>query len=288
MAEIIEGTPVEPGEDDEVLDLFAQSDDGTFDVTVEDAQVQGQPEATKEPQQDASATDTDEEGEQIPDKFRNKTKAEIAASYAELEREFGRRNNELGDLRKITDDILRSQLDPDAGGTTDDSDTGVSADDLLSNPEEVIRKVIENDPSRKAAAAAAAANTQATKLEAFKVAHPDAKTLMATDDFATWLNKVPSRASRFNAADAQLDWDVANEVITTYKEVIAVSQATADTERQQALQDVQNAPANAQAGGKKRKLLKKDDIWKLKKSNPARYEQLQPVILKAYAEGRVI
>ena len=290
MAEIIEGTPVEPGEDDEVLDLFEQNAEGQFTVTPNmDEEVQGEPQANDaEPDQTTSTTEADAEGEQIPDKFRGKTKAEIAAIYADLEREFGRRNNELGELRKITDDILRKQLDPSSSAETGESTDELTADDLLNNPVEAIRKVIQNDPEAIKAREAQAEIDAARKLEAFKTAHPDAKDIMANAAFNEWLNKVPSRAQRFYAADADLNWDVANELITTYKEVTATVKQESDEQREADLKAVQNASAGSQAGGKKRKIIRKADIWKLKQSNPGRYEQLQPVILQAYREGRVI
>lgn len=285
MAEIIEGNPVEPGEDDVVVDLFEQSEDGEFVVDAEGEQAVSEDE--QEPQTQEQVTDPEPEDEQIPAKLRGKTKREIAQIYQDLEREFGRRNNELGELRKITDDILRAQLSPQSDNSGDEEEE-ISADDLLNDPVNAIRKVVQNDPARREAARREAEARQAESLNNFKSAHPDAKDVMATADFQQWLAKVPAREQRFLAADAQLDWDTANEIITTYKEVTAVARDTANAEREQALSDVQSAPAAAQAGGKKRQLLRKRDIWKLRETNPVRYERLQPVILQAYAEGRVI
>lgn len=286
MAEIIEGNqPVEPGEDDEVVDLFEQNDDGAF--TVGDQDERDVNEDKSEPRAEDADKDTADEDEQIPAKLRGKTKREIAAIYQDLEREFGRRNNELGELRKITDDILRAQLSPKAAEAAIEEET-ISADDLLNDPVAAIRKVVENDPERKRARENALKARQHEALDSFRTAHPDAKDLMASPDFQSWLAKVPARQQRFLAADAQLDWDTANEIVTTYKEVTAVARETGEQQREKALKDVQSAPAAAQAGGKKRKMIRRSDIRKLKETNPLRFEQLQPVILQAYAEGRVI
>jgi hypothetical protein len=285
MAEIIEGNqPGEPGEDEVVVDLFEQNEDGGFAVDVNEQDVN---EAEQEPQTQEPATDPEPEDEQIPAKLRGKTKREIAAIYQDLEREFGRRNNELGELRKITDDILRAQLSPKSDDASTEEEE-ISADDLLNDPVNAIRKVMQNDPERRKAAEQEARRRQQESLEAFKTEHPDAKDLMASPDFQSWLSKVPARQQRFLAADAQLDWNTANEIITTYKEVTQVVREDGNAKREQALADVQSPSAGAQAGGKKRVLLRKRDIWKLKETNPARFEKLQPVILKAYEEGRVI
>lgn len=280
MAEIIEGTPVEPGEDDEVVDLF----DDSLDAAASEQDVN---EATQEPQSEEPAKEAGDDDEQIPAKFRGKTKREILESYESLEREFGRRNNELGELRKITDDILRAQLSPNEAKAEAEEET-LTADDLLNDPVAAIRKVVENDPERKKAREDAAAARQEAALNQFKSDHPDAKDIMATADFQKWLDKVPARAQRFFAADAQLDWNTANEIIATYKEVTHVARETGNAEREQALADVQSPAAASQAGGKKRKLIRRSDIKRLKENNPSRYEAMQDVILLAYREGRVI
>jgi len=286
MAEIIEGTPSEPTDEDVVVDLFA-TDEAGMPVNPE---VEEAPAATNEEPKKDEGTDPDLD-ESIPAKFRGKSAAEIAASYQDLEREFGRRNNELGELRKITDDILKAQLTP-AQQAAADSDDDLSADDLLSNPKEVIAKAVAAtlaaDPRLKAIEEKEATDIATKKFEAFKAAHPDAKDVMANPAFAEWLNKVPGRADRFMQADANLDWDTANEVISTYKEVHQVSTAEGEANRQDALRDVRSAPAGAKAGGSKRKIFRKADLERLRDTDPMRYEQLQPVILQAYLEKRVI
>jgi hypothetical protein len=292
MAEIIEGTPSEPTEEHDVVDLFATTDDGKFvDPVIEDESASP---ASDSKQESAPATEpqtasaeSDDEDESIPVKLRGKTKAEIAAIYQDLEREFGRRSNELGDLRKITDDILKAQLTP-PGTNADDSEDDVSADDLLANPAAAIDRLIANNPKLKAIEEAKVAEAKAARLNEFKTAHPDAKDIMATEAFQSWLAKVPSRLQRFSAADANLDWDTADELLTTYKEVTAVAREEANQEREGALRDVKSAPASAKASGGKRKIFRKADLEKLRSTDPARYEKLQPVILQAYLEKRVI
>jgi len=283
MAEIIEGNPVEPTDEHDVVDLFAQDGEGKFvapDLTDE----QGDATGAAEPQ--SATAESESADEKIPAKFRGKSAEEIASVYADLEREFHRRNNELHDLRKITDDILKAQLSPPASAADSDEDD-VSADDLLADPKSAIERLIANNPKLKAIEEEKAKTSQAQRLNEFKAAHPDAKDVIANPAFQTWLAKVPARQQRFIAADAALDWDTADEVLTTYKEVTAVAQAEANQQREGALRDVKTATAAAKAGTK-RKMFRKADLEKLKETDPIRYEQLQPVILQAYLEKRVI
>ena len=46
----------------------------------------------------------------LPDKFKNKSMEDIISSYENLEKELGRKGQELGELRKLTDGILQQQV----------------------------------------------------------------------------------------------------------------------------------------------------------------------------------
>lgn len=285
-AVIVEGTPAEPGEDDVLVDLFAKDDEGKFvDVEAGADTEQSDDVDVQEPVKDAGKDQHPET--KIPEKFRNKSAEEIAASYADLEREFGRRNNELNELRRLTDDILRAQLSPEKPAEKAE-EPELTAQDFLNDPVNAVRKVIENDPERKRAKDDAIQAARDAALTRFRESHPDAKDIMANPSFIEWLQKVPSRYQRFVAADANLDFDTANETISTYKEVISVAKAEADQQREGALRDVKSAAPANKAGGNKRKIYRKADIFKLKETDPVRYEKMQDAILTAYREGRVI
>jgi len=285
-AVIVEGTPAEPGEDDVLVDLFAKDDEGKF-VDVE-AGADTEQSDDVDVQEPAKVAGKDQHPEtKIPEKFRNKSAEEIAASYADLEREFGRRNNELNELRRLTDDILRAQLSPEKPAEKAE-EPELTAQDFLNDPVNAVRKVIENDPERKRAKDDAIQAARDAALTRFRESHPDAKDIMANPSFIEWLQKVPSRYQRFVAADANLDFDTANETISTYKEVISVAKAEADQQREGALRDVKSAAPANKAGGNKRKIYRKADIFKLKETDPVRYEKMQDAILTAYREGRVI
>lgn len=276
----------EPVETEDVIDLFADGADEALvdEVVIEDtAGEELEEDEGKEAPAAASA---------IPSKFVGKSAEEIAASYEQLEREFGRRGNELGELRKITDDILKAQLSPTKQA---ESEGGITSETLLDDPQAAIDRAIANSPEVKALRADKAETASNVALERLKTDHPDAGAVIASPDFNAWINAIPSRAARYATADNVQDFDVANELIATFKEVHPVSTPTpeqtaaADAARQAELDGVRGAKPGASNPGTKQKgkILLRADLMRLRQSDPDRYNRLGPQIEKAYAENRV-
>lgn len=276
----------EPVETEDVIDLFADGADEALvdEVVIEDtAGEELEEDEGKEAPAAASA---------IPSKFVGKSAEEIAASYEQLEREFGRRGNELGELRKITDDILKAQLSPTKQA---ESEGGITSETLLDDPQAAIDRAIANSPEVKALRADKAETASNVALERLKTDHPDAGAVIASPDFNAWINAIPSRAARYAKADNVQDFDVANELIATFKEVHPVSTPTpeqtaaADAARQAELDGVRGAKPGASNPGTKQKgkILLRADLMRLRQSDPDRYNRLGPQIEKAYAENRV-
>ena len=276
----------EPVETEDVIDLFADGADEALvdEVVIEDtAGEELEEDEGKEAPAAASA---------IPSKFVGKSAEEIAASYEQLEREFGRRGNELGELRKITDDILKAQLSPTKQAESED---GITSETLLDDPQAAIDRAIANSPEVKALRADKAETASNVALERLKTDHPDAGAVIASPDFNAWINAIPSRAARYATADNVQDFDVANELIATFKEVHPVSTPTpeqtaaASSARQAELDGVRGAKPGASNPGTKQKgkILLRADLMRLRQSDPDRYSRLGPQIEKAYAEGRV-
>ena len=278
----------EPVENEEVIDLFA---DGADEALVSEVVTE---ETTGEELRNDAGTETNDGGATIPDKFKDKSAEEIAASYAQLEREHSRRGNELGDLRKITDDILKAQLAPTKQA---ESGAGVTSEALLDDPQAVIDAAIANSPEVKALKADKEDTARNVALEQLQIAHPDAGTVIRSTDFNAWINAIPSRAARYARADNAQDFDVANELIATFKEVhpvstpeeIAAAATATEAKRKSALAGVQGAKSGSSAPGeqKKGKILLRSDLMRLRTSDPDRYARLGPQIEKAYAENRV-
>ena len=109
-----------------------------------------------------STTDNTSEGGdgyQLPDKFKDKSATEIAESYANLEQELGRKAQEVGNLRTLTDQLLElrptvSERQPAVSQETPE----LTADDVLNDPRTAIQGVVREETG--------AVNTRIDQLEA--------------------------------------------------------------------------------------------------------------------------
>ena len=265
MTDVNESTELQ----DEEVDLFA---DDVMDVIAEPAVEPTEPDLD-------DATDGDDEGEQIPEKFKGKSITEVIDSYTQLESEFGRRNNEVGDMRKTLDDILKQQLAGNTDETEEDEDLTAVEKALAKSP--TLAKVQNNlvEQSRNAA------------RSEFDKVHPDAQKVISSKAFVKWVTDSDVRTNQFSGANAGYDYDTISEMIGTYTELSSVRKESNAKKRNGTMKALETPNANggeSGAGQTKRKVFKLSDLMKLRDTNPARYEKLGPVINKAYAEGRVL
>ena len=115
--------------------------------------------------------------------------------------------------------------------------------------------------------------------------------MVQSDAFKAWITASPARVRRFQSADQSGDMDEADDLITTFKEVSNTVNTAKRAEKQAQKKAVKNASvsgnrSNPDAASSKR-VFRRADIRQLMKSDPERYESLQPEIMQAYAEGRV-
>jgi hypothetical protein len=253
---------------DEVLDVFA--DDAMEVITAE-------PNEIVEPDLDV-ITEDDDDDEQIPEKFKGKSIAEVIGSYTALESEFGRRNNEVGDMRKTLDSILKQQLDGNADETEDDEDAAS------------VEKALANSPTLKAVTDGLTEQHRLVARSEFDKVHPEAEKLIASKAFVKWVTDSPVRTNQFRTANTGYDYDTVSEMLGTYTELTTARKEKTAVKREGTMKALEtpNANGGGDTSASKRKVFKLSDLMKLRDTDPARYEKLGPVINKAYADGRVL
>jgi hypothetical protein len=261
---------------EDVVDLFAEGFKES-DVIVDEAvdETVAAPEANE---------DTTVEGDNIPEKYRDKSISEVVAMHQNLEKAYGRHNNELGELRQLTDQILKQQL----GETKPAAEAeAVDSDALLENPTDVINTAVENNPKMAALEAKLAARERADDLAVFNRTHPNSTELINDARFLAWVQESPTRTRLFQQADQNYDYALAGEIMDTYNSLHPAEEA--NETRDETKRGMSNArPSTNGNGGKgKKQVFKRSDLMRLRNEDPDRYERLQPQILKAYQEGRV-
>jgi len=251
-------------------------------------------EATEDTGMEASesqeATEERQGEDDLPEKYKGKTAAEIARMHRELEQRMGQQSQEVGELRKAFDEMVKTSIQAQQSPAAPE-EAEVDDIDFFADPKAAVAKAVENHPTLRQAQAVAAEMAKSQSLAKLQQAHPDMKEIVTKDDFREWVNKSPYRQQMFAQADQQYDFGAANELLTLYKERAAVVQETSKLEKVAQKQAVKNASTGSARstaqGSSPKKIYRRADIIELMKTNPKRYEALQGEIMKAYAEGRV-
>jgi len=224
--------------------------------------------------------------EVIPDKYKGKSAADLVRMHQEAEKAIGRQGQELGDLRRVVDDILVKQSEII---TKKEPPQEV---DFFADPKAAVAQTIESHPLvtelKQQTAAAKKAASQAELIRR----HPDAFDLISDPDFITYATATPTRKALLMQADNNMDVDAADELFSSYKERKSLLQQTVQSEKQARSSSVQAASTgssrvSAEQNSTKKK-YRRADIIKLMREDPERYASLASEIRKAYAENRVI
>ena len=251
-----------------------------------------------EPEIDEGATEEVDNAEQedkepeveVPEKFKNKSLEDIVKSYMELEKEFGRRNQELGELRKLTDEFLKSQIGNSASATVQEPQKPeVSVDELFEDPADAITKAVEQAPTvRKLQEELMATKAEIERARLLEK-HPDALDLAQQPEFQNWVMESPIRQELFQRAHMQYDFKAADELISWYKTFNQSKKEAAKEIREdiaeKTVKEVRTEKNASQPVNKK--IFRRAELIRLRLEDPARYAALEDEIIKAYAEGRV-
>ena len=258
MAKIIEPERQQDNQDDQQLEMFAEEQQETPEV--------------QEPE--------------IPDKYKGKSAEELVQMHQEAEKLLGRQSSEVGELRKVVDTYIQTQL-------TQDQQEAPSQDeevDWFTDPDKAVDRAIQNHPKIKEAEALTQQYRASTAMSELQRKHPDMQQILQDANFAEWIKASNVRTKLFVAADQQYDHESADELFSLWKERQNIVQQTAAVEEQARRQTAKAASTGGASGSSEsapKKIYRRADIINLMRTDPDRYAALQPEIMKAYAEKRV-
>lgn len=224
---------------------------------------------------------------EMPSKFQGKTIEEVANSYAELEKELGRKGQELGELRKLSDEFLKTQIQANQQNDL----TSEEVPDFYEDPQAAIRREIENHPKIKEAEALSEKSRQEAALQTLAQKHPDAQTTVQSPEFQEWISQSKIRQRLFQDANAY-DVDAADELLSTWKErsMISKTEEVKNAQSQNKANALKAGKTESRSSGDSiggKKIYRRSDLIRLKNSDPSKYDSLANEIYQAYAEGRV-
>ncbi len=226
----------------------------------------------------------------IPEKYRGKSVQELVQMNQELEKFSGKQSTEVGELRKLVDNYIQTELETRQAPQEQQEDDKSNDVDFFVDPQSAVDRAINNHPKIKEAETYTKQYKQQATLAQLRSNHPDMDQILQDPKFADWIKGSRVRTQLFVNADQAYDYDSAHELFSLWKERSSIVQQTADAERASRKNAVKsattgNARGTAERSNKKR--YRRADIIKLMKEDPDRYNALSDEILKAYAEGRV-
>jgi hypothetical protein len=237
--------------------------------------------------EEAPIEPTPPDEDDVPEKYKGKSTAEIVRMHQEAEKLLGKQSGEVGELRSVVDSYIQTQLDSTPPPT---QETEAEDIDFFSDPDKAVERAIANHPSIKKAEAANLNNQRSNAQSKLQSRHPDMNEIVQDGKFVDWIKSSKIRTQLFAQADRQYDYDAADELFTNWKErqgVVAQAASTEKDTRKAAVKSASTGTARGTGEQRAKKVYRRSDIIKLMKTDPDRYMALSDEITQAYAENRV-
>ena len=130
------------------------------------------PEVEQEPQVEEETLEEPETD--LPEKYQGKSTAEIVRMHQEAEKLLGKQSSEVGELRKVVDDYIQTQLSTQETQATQ-ADEEI---DFFSDPDKAVERAINNHPKIKEAEQISNQYRQSTAMNKLQTKHPDMQEIL--------------------------------------------------------------------------------------------------------------
>lgn len=222
----------------------------------------------------------------VPEKYRGKSLKDIVSMHQEAEKLIGRQGSEVGELRKVVDDFIKTQTAKESKN----EEASESDDEFFVEPKNAVKRAIDNHPAIKQAQEAALLMKREQTLSQIKSEFPNVEEIVSAPDFADWIKSSKVRTELFARAETQYDYDSAKELIATWIEKQNITKKVAETSKIDRDQQLKAADVGSQGATESvaKKKYRRSDIIKLMQTDPDRYDAMSEEIMAAYRENRVI
>lgn len=265
-------------EQEDVVDLFNERDQ------------EPQAEQTQEPEVEQTQQPEPEEDD-VPSKYKGKSLKDIVKMHQEAEKLIGRQAQEVGEVRKLADELIKRQL---STPKVEEKATEEDEIDFFEDPKKAVQKAVDKHPAVIQAQQAALELKKTQTLNRLQSDYPDFQQVIADPEFAEWIKSSNVRMRLYAAADSQYDYEAASELLSTWGSIKG-AKVTKQVEETKQIAKEQRTKAMKAAtvdtgtvGLESKKTYRRADLIRLQIQDPDRYSQLQDEIMAAYAEGRVI
>jgi len=250
-------------------------------------QVTETPVVEQEVQQEVQA----EQDYSPPEKYAGKSLEDVINMHQNVEKAFGKQGQEVGDQRQLINQLLESQSQ--ANQATETTEEAVSFEDsFYDDPAKAVNSAIENHPEIVKAREGNVKSAKNANLTQLETTHPDFMDVVGDSNFQKWVGESGIRTELFRRADANYDFNAANELLGTWKQISMIGKTkevnkAEKVKRQKAMRQTSSETRSSgdSVGGKK--MYRRADLIQLQVSDPNRYASLADEITQAYQEGRV-
>jgi hypothetical protein len=225
-----------------------------------------------------------------PEKYAGKTLEDVIGMHQNAEKVLGKQGQEVGQQRQLIQQLMQQSQ---ASQATESTEEVVSFEDsFYDDPAKAVNSAIENHPEIVKAREGNVKSAQTANLTQLESVHPDFMDVVGNSGFQKWVGESGIRTELFRRADANYDFNAANELLGTWKQLSMIGKtkevnAQQKKSRQKAMRQTSSETRSSgdSVGGKK--MYRRSDLITLQRTDPERYASLSDEIMSAYAEGRV-
>lgn len=288
-------TPEEKDLNNELEDLMME--EGELDdngLSVEEAATSEGEDNQESPVEQTAVEDA---AEALDPKYKDKGLEDVILMHRNSETAMHKAMREKSDLQKkyeeqlrLNNQILERQLG--GNGAVVEGDKPLTIEYLLENPDKDLREILALKEKQSEDESATSLPQVTMTEEDFNQKHPNSAQIGESPEFIEWVQKSPGRTRMLLMAAQTSDFDLADELLTTYNEVSPSLKAAREAATKKRAEDA-NALSGSRTSVKRdqgKRIYSEEKLKKLYLKDPDKFYDLTAEgtdLALAYKEGRV-
>jgi len=220
----------------------------------------------------------------LPKLYEGKSLEDVIRMHQEANNMIGKQAQEVGEVRRLADELLKQNLNSKQQQVEIEPEV-----DFFENPQKAVQNTIDKHPDVLAARQAGQEFKKMQIQQKLAQDHPDYSQVVNDSEFQNWVKSSPIRLGLYAKADGEFDYDSANELLSTFKQLRGVRVKESEQADTAARAKTMKAVAvdTGGSGESSKRVYRRADLIRLKMQDPNRYDALSEEIMAAYAEKRV-
>ena len=220
----------------------------------------------------------------LPELYEGKSLEDVIRMHQEANNMIGKQAQEVGEVRRLADELLKQNLNSKQQQVEVEPEV-----DFFENPQKAVQNTIDKHPDVLAARQAGMEFKRMQIQQKLAQDHPDYTKVVNDSEFQSWVKSSPIRLGLYAKADGEFDYDSANELLSTFKQLRGVkvkeSGQADNAARAKTMKAIEVDTGGS--GESSKRVYRRADLIRLKMQDPNRYDALSDEIMLAYAEKRV-